>query len=58
MELDVTTMVNTIVQSTTDYLVIFAPLFLLIAGIVLAFVIVDNLIEIFFNRQKNESEVE
>jgi len=57
MELDVTTITANVVQSTTDYLVVFAPLFIVIAGIVLAFGVVDVLLSFFFGRQKEDTDV-
>lgn len=39
-----------IAQSTTDYLVQFSPVILLIAGIVLAFAIIERFIDSFFGR--------
>ena len=52
-DIGIQNIVEQIASSTTGYLLQYSPIFLLIGGIVLAFVVIGVLIETFF-QQKNE----
>lgn len=54
MELDigVTEIVTIIASSTTSYFSVYSPLFLLIGGIVLAFAVIEMLLDRFFPQKE------
>jgi len=51
MDVGATQIVNVIVGSSTSYLSIYSPVFLLMGGIVLGFGIMAMLIRVFFGRK-------
>jgi len=54
MDIGIQQITNIIIASTTDYMVTFSPIFLLMGGLVLAFVIVFSLLGFFPNARKND----
>jgi len=53
MDLGISTVPAIVASSTTSYLVQFSPVFVLIGGIVLAFVVISYLISILTGRDVN-----
>ena len=49
MDIGGSQIVTTIASSTTNYLELYSPIFLLIAGLILAFVVIEYLISLFKN---------
>ncbi len=56
--IDGNAIVSILVDSTTDYLVVFAPVFLLIAGILLAYFISILLLNYFYPGRFDRNEEE
>jgi len=56
MDINGTEMASTIAVSSTDYLAVFSPIFLLIGGIVLAMGIVSAMVEIIYRRRFADDE--
>ena len=53
MDIGTTEITNIIIASTTDYLVTFSPVFLLMGGLLLAFVVIAFLISSITGRKVN-----
>lgn len=51
MDIGISSIVTVIVDSTTDYLAVYSPIFLLIGGIILAIGVVSVLISLFSKKK-------
>ncbi len=54
MDIGIEEIVNVMIESTTDYLVVFLPLFSVIGGLLLAFLVSNYLIDIIATRRNKE----
>lgn len=57
MDIGAQEIVNKIVESTGQYLVTYLPIFLLISGLVLALVVIERIISIFFPQKENDDTI-
>lgn len=56
MDIGIAQITSEIASSTTSYLVVYSPLFILMGGLILAFVVIDVLLNKFFPDRQNEVE--